>query len=64
MLRVLGTVSSISLVKFTIPDVVDVSTTGLWPLTVTLSVTAPIFKATSRRATKPAVSRTLSRITR
>ena len=44
------------------PRVVVTSTTGLAPLTVTVSATLPTFNVMSIRATKPTDSSTLSRI--
>jgi hypothetical protein len=50
------------LVNATLAVVLDTSTTGLCPLTVTDSSMAPSFRVRSTRALKPTVSRSSSRI--
>jgi hypothetical protein len=49
-------------VNATLAVVLETSTTGLWPLTVTDSSIAPSFKVRSMRALKPTVSLRSSRI--
>ena len=59
--RVVGTVSSSSLVSRVEPAVEETSTIGASPDTVTTSPTAATLRTTSIRAVKPEVSRTSSR---